>query len=44
VSVSPPPQAARNQALEAAAAVEMRNLRRVNGVTDISVLPSMIGV
>jgi hypothetical protein len=28
---SPPPQAARNHALEAAAAVEMRNLRRVNG-------------
>jgi hypothetical protein len=38
VSGSPPLQAARNQALETAAAVEMRNLRRVNGVADIAVL------
>ena len=34
--------AARNQALEAAAAVEMRNLRRVNGVADIAVLPNRV--
>src|SRR5829696_62540 len=42
VSVSPPLHAARNQALEAAAAVEMRNLRLVNGVADIVVLSNRV--
>src|SRR5215204_821532 len=38
-----PPHAARNQVLEAAAAVEIKNFRRVNGVADIAVLSIMLG-
>ena len=38
-SSPPPPQAASSHALEVAAAVVSRNLRRVNGAEDIAVLP-----
>src|ERR671910_2658846 len=37
-----PPHAARNQVLEAAAAVEIKNFRRVIGVADIAVLSIML--
>src|SRR5215203_3722012 len=43
LSSSEPPHAARNQVLEAAAAVEIKNFRRVNGVADIAVLSIMFG-